>query len=216
MQTSIGVDIGGTFTDVVAVDDDGAHAHRQGAVHALATRARPCARVLTRLLPDWRIAAARVAPFRARHDGRHQRGARAQGRAPRAPHHRRLQGRARDRPPEPAPDLRPRAEARDAGFLAPGARRRGVAERDGAARRSGDAARRGVARSARSTRCSRKASRRSPSASCSPSPIPRTSGGAPRRSASAIRSLVVSLSSRRRPGVPRIRAHRRHRASTRT
>ncbi len=64
---------------------------------------------------EWHVAAGRDRPFRARHDGRHQRRARTQGRAHRPDHDRRVQGRARDRPPDAARDVRPRAQAGDAG-----------------------------------------------------------------------------------------------------
>ncbi len=62
MATSIGVDIGGTFTDVVAVDDDG----RMRIAKVPSTRSDPSAAVrsvLARLLPEWRIEAERVRRF---------------------------------------------------------------------------------------------------------------------------------------------------------
>ena len=211
MQTSIGVDIGGTFTDVVAVDDDG----RMRIAKVPSTRSDPSAAVrtvLARLLPEWRIEAEQRAALRPRHDGRDQRRARAQGRAARAAHDRGLHGRARDRPAEPAPDLRPDARS---------PRRRASSPRARAAaawsRRSSphgevrDAARRGVARSER-----RRAARRGRRGDRDLLPLLLRQSGAragrpPHGSASGIPALVVSLSSRGRSGVPRIRAHRRHR-----
>ena len=62
MQTSIGVDIGGTFTDVVAVDDDG----RMRIAKVPSTRSDPSAAVrtvLSQLLPQWRVEAERVRRF---------------------------------------------------------------------------------------------------------------------------------------------------------
>lgn len=60
--TSIGVDIGGTFTDVVAVDDDG----RMRIAKVPSTRSDPSAAVrsvLARLLPEWQVEAERVRRF---------------------------------------------------------------------------------------------------------------------------------------------------------
>jgi len=62
VATSIGVDIGGTFTDVVAVDDDG----RMRIAKVPSTRSDPSAAVrsvLARLLPEWQIEAGRVRRF---------------------------------------------------------------------------------------------------------------------------------------------------------
>ena len=62
VATSIGVDIGGTFTDVVAVDDDG----RMRIAKVPSTRSDPSAAVrsvLARLLPEWQIEATRVRRF---------------------------------------------------------------------------------------------------------------------------------------------------------
>ena len=61
-MTSIGVDIGGTFTDVVAIDDAG----RLRIAKLPSTRADPSAAVRTvfdRLLPEWGIAPAAVGCF---------------------------------------------------------------------------------------------------------------------------------------------------------
>ena len=60
--TSIGVDIGGTFTDVVAVDEDG----RMRIAKLPSTRADPSATVrtvLNRLLPEWQVPPHTVARF---------------------------------------------------------------------------------------------------------------------------------------------------------
>ncbi len=65
--------------------------------------------------------------------------------------------------------------------------------------------------SARSPSWLPRASRRSPSASCSPSSIRRMSGGRARSSARSHPRIMVSLVLRGRSGVPRIRAHLRHR-----
>ncbi|MBL8384524.1 MAG: hydantoinase/oxoprolinase family protein [Burkholderiales bacterium] len=61
-MASIGIDIGGTFTDVVAIDDDGT----QRIAKLPSTRADPSAAVrtaLARLLPQWGIDADRVTCF---------------------------------------------------------------------------------------------------------------------------------------------------------
>ena len=81
----IGIDVGGTFTDLVAVDDAAAASTlAKAALHP----ARPLARGDRRARParrrrsalDLARAAGPDRPHRARHDRRHQRAARAQGR----------------------------------------------------------------------------------------------------------------------------------------
>ena len=112
----------------------------------------------------------RAGGVRARHDGRHQRAARAARRAHGARDDARLPRRARDRPPGPRRPLRPHRGA--------GRRRSCRASCASASReRMGPdgelaAARRGRASRRRSTRCARRTSRRSPSACSSRSCIP--------------------------------------------
>ena len=101
MSATLGVDVGGTFTDFFLVDEETRRdAHAQGRLHARRSLARDpagaaCARARRRPgLP------------RPRHHGRHQRADPAARRQGRARHHGRLQGPAGDRPPDAAQDLR--------------------------------------------------------------------------------------------------------------
>ena len=102
------IDRGGTFTDVVARDPDGAlhatkllsenpEAYRDAAVEAIRRLARRAARRADPAGEDRRGEDG--------HDRRHQRAARAQGRAHRAPHHARLSRRAPHRLPGAARHL---------------------------------------------------------------------------------------------------------------
>ena len=132
----IGVDIGGTFTDVVCRDGTAAMRLREDPDDARATRAPASQARSDYMQREWGVSPRRDRPLRARHDGRHQRRARAQGRADRPDHHRGLQGRARDRPPDAARRCtisccKPETPV----FLAPGALRKEVRERVTATRR---------------------------------------------------------------------------------
>ena len=125
----IGIDVGGTFTDVVLLDRV---AGRLEVAKTASTPKDQSIGILNGLdAPGCR---SRDDPaVRARVDGRDQRGARAQGRARRAPHHRGLPRPDRDRPHEPLPALfgssscgprRGRAHAPLRGRRAPDRRRR--------------------------------------------------------------------------------------------
>ena len=159
MQTSIGVDIGGTFTDVVAVDDDG----RMRIAKVPSTRSDPSAAVrtvLTRLLPEWRIEAERVRRFAhgttvATNAVLERKGARI-GLLTTEGFTDVLEIGRQNRRQIYDLVLKPETP----GFLAPGARRRGVVEAvspQGAVVMPLDE---DVARGAASMRCSRKASKR--------------------------------------------------------
>ena len=81
MAYRLGVDVGGTFTDLFLVDDDD---HRQWRVKTPSTPARPVRGRADRRrahLRRGRHRARRAAQPRARHDRRDQRRARVQGRA---------------------------------------------------------------------------------------------------------------------------------------
>ena len=206
----IGVDIGGTFTDVVCRDGNGDDAARQDpddaaqserrregcdGLHAAANGASSPDEIV-RFVHGTTVATNAVIEREGRED--------------RPAHDRGLQGRARDRPPDAAQGLRPRAQARDAGV--PGAGRVAQGGARSASTATGEvlvAAGRELGRAARSMSWSPKASRRSRSATSSPSSIRRMSGGRARSSPSAIRSIMVSLSSRGRSCLPRVRAHLR-------
>ena len=144
---TIGIDVGGTFTDLVAIDERGTTVVREIALHAAGPvdrRARRPRRAGAQARPVAQRDARADAAHRARRHGRDQRAARAQGRPRRPAHHRRPPRRAGDaRGPEGRP-LRPAlAAARAAGAARPAARRARTAAR----RRLGaDAARRGIAR----------------------------------------------------------------------
>ena len=108
MAYRLGVDVGGTFTDLFLVDDED---HRQWRVKTPSTPADPSEGVLAgvrRICAEAGIEPGDAAQRRPRHDRRHQRRARVQGRARRAHHHAGLR-------PDPAP--RALADARAAGRL---------------------------------------------------------------------------------------------------
>ena len=193
----VGVDVGGTFTDLVALDG-----------RALVTRRR-CPRT-----PDDQSegvmraleaidGSASVDRLRARHDGRHERAARAPRRAHGARHHRGLPRRDRDRPPGPPVALRPdRAPARRRSCRASCA---SGARADGPGRASSSRSTR-TACERPSTRCARPRSRPSRSACCSRSCTPSTSarvGEALREALPGRPRLAVE---RGAAGVPRVRA----------
>ena len=146
----VGVDTGGTFTDLVA--DDGT------VVKVPSTPDDPPRRSPT---PSGRRAASDAA--RPRHDRRHQRAARAAGRGRRPRHERGLRGRARDRPPGPAVALRPLRRPAGAARAA----RRCASASPGRLAADGSRARR-RSTSTRSTPSPRRRSRPSPCACCTP------------------------------------------------
>ena len=209
----IGVDIGGTFTDIVALDDDGRLAPHQGADHAQGParghRAPPSRGVLA-------LAGAQAGRRRAlhpRHHRRHQRHPRAEGRGHRGPHHRGLRGRARARAAEALAHVRPRHGPGDARRSSRPRRRRRRHPR--AARRP----RRGPRRRSTRRRCGaevrapprRRASRPSPSATSSRSSIPPTSGARARSSPEVAPGDQRLALLRGRSDLPRVRAALRHR-----
>ena len=112
---SLGVDVGGTFTDVVLADGAGGAAHRQGAHHprrpAPSAWSTACAGAGRR-----RRSTRRRRPRRARHHARHQRDPAALGRPGRAGHDRGVRRHAapRARGPRRGGPLRPVLHARAA------------------------------------------------------------------------------------------------------
>ena len=126
MTTRIGIDIGGTFTDLVFMDPRRPGAARQGAVHARRLQPGHCAGA-RRSDGARRAAHRRHRPDHAWDDGRHQRAARRQGRARRADHDRGLSRRARNSPAAHARALRyPLAQAGATGAAPDALRGRGA------------------------------------------------------------------------------------------
>ena len=102
----IGIDIGGTFTDIVVARDDGLVETRKvpSTPDDYSRGIAEAAEGAHRGLPD---DAGRHHRHRPRHHGRDQRHPRIQGRTHRPPHHRGLSRRARDAPPAHPGALRP-------------------------------------------------------------------------------------------------------------
>ena len=190
----VGVDIGGTFTDVVCRSASG----ELKLVKIPTTRANPSAGVLhavEHMAREWDIAPRQHRALRPRHDGRDQRGARAQGREDRAHHDAGFRdvleiGR-QSRRNVYSVMLKPETP----GFLAPGALRREVPERITARRAKSSCRSTKTPCGAKRTTSRRRACRRSRSRSCSPSSIPTHE----RRAAEIVREahpeLMVSISS---------------------
>ena len=193
----IGIDVGGTFTDLVAIDDGGATTLAKvpstpedpslgvlDGLAQLAERARPRPRARCWRRPTASCTARRSRPTRCS-------SARAPGRAAdhRGPSRRHRDARgAQGRPLQSA-----HAAARAAG-AAPAAPR--GARADARRRPDRDAARPGLARRARSRCCSASRSRRSRSATCTPGATRATSAPPARRCSRALPGAYVSLSSR--------------------
>ena len=192
----IGIDVGGTFTDLVAVDDLGKADPGQGALdpgRSFGRRPRRAEAAGRDARDRARGAAGRDRSHRPRHDGRHQCAARAQGRAGRAVDDRRPSRRDRDargaegRPLQSAP-----AAARAARPAQVAARRARAAARRWQGR---DAARPGLARPRHRIAERAKRSRRSRSATCTPTATRATSSRPRRRSKRELPGVYVSLSS---------------------
>ena len=183
-EARLGVDVGGTFTDLVLIAGD-----RLVTAKVPSTPRRP---VRGRHAQPGGGRGHRGRRLRARDDRGHQRAARAPRSSHRARDHRGLPRRDRDRPPGPRRALRPHgrppAGARPARAALHGARADG-------ARRRARAARRGRASRRRSRRSARPRSRRSRSACCSASCTPSTSRRSARRCARRCDDVHVSLSS---------------------
>ena len=173
VSLTVGIDVGGTFTDLLAIDSGlGRGQARQGADHGRQPGDR-----LHGGACRGRRRSGHPAGRRARHDDHDQRAAGTQDRQGRADHHQGLPRRAGTRPPHAAAALwparhlpaadRPRAAARSAG--AHGRRRQGA-----------DAARRGGRGRGRAGSCWRWAARPSSSISCTATSIRRTSAAPPR------------------------------------
>ena len=168
----VGVDIGGTFTDIVLLGSDGT-LHTKKISSSVDNYARAIVEGLGELFAETGLRRRRDRGDPPRHDGRLQRHPRAQGRARRPDHHQGLPRRAGDPHPAHAAALRPRlGEAGAAGraLPAPGGRRAGRRPRPRSSARSIR-----PMPSAPSMRCWPRRSRRSPSACSTPSPIRRTS-----------------------------------------
>ena len=121
LRYEIGVDIGGTFTDVVCREQRRGGASGQDPDHPQQPQRR-------RAAASWRLGVSTADhPVRAWHDGRDQCRARAQGRPYRPAHHRRVSGRAGDRPADAPPDVRSVLKPETPVFLAPRRYRKEVA-----------------------------------------------------------------------------------------
>ena len=191
----IGIDTGGTFTDVVAVDEDTGDMVTTKTPSTPANPADGFLAGIEKVLGLLGAGRRRDRRRQPRHHRRHQPAARGQGRPARLPHHQRLRGDARDRPPVGARRLRQLlllGEARPDRAARPGPRRRRPARlhrRRGAAVRRGRRPRGGplVPRPA--------ASPPSASASCTPTPTPPTRSGCATILAEEHPDAVVSISS---------------------
>ena len=188
----------------------------QGAIRLLKipttspTRARQCARRWQQCASSGASRLASIRRYRARHHGGHQRGARAQGRQGGPARHRRLCGRAGDRPQLPPQHLRPCGAGERAGVprAAAPAQRRGRAHlragRDRHAARCRVAARRHRLIAGAEGRRDR---RRLPLFLRQPGARARGRAG-DRRDGAGGDGLALL---RHRSRVPRIRAHQHHR-----
>ena len=202
----IGVDIGGTFTDLVWVDDATGDV-RVGKL--LTTPKEPAQAVEQGVViapPRGGRARDRRARGDPRHHARHQRAHRAQGRAHRAPDHRGLPRRGRDRARGPLRHVRPLHRPAGAARPAPPAARGARARCSPTARvrtpLDDDGARRGDPRARSPT-----ASRPSRSACSTPTGTPRTSGALAALVREIAPGIPVSVLLRGRARDPRVRAH---------
>ena len=188
----LAVDIGGTFTDL-ALEHAGGARHDQGADHAGGAGAgRDGGRAASSCATP-ALRAGRHRHRHPRHDARHQRDHRAQGRAHRAAHHRGLSRRAGDGQREPLRPVRSQHRAaRAAGAAASAPAGAGAAGQ----RRATCCCRSTRRRCARWCRCcGARRWKASPSASCTPSSIRRTSGASRDILAERLPDIPVSLSS---------------------
>ena len=184
----LGVDVGGTFTDLAAVGPDG--------VVVAKVPSTPDDQSRGACRPGRRAWNRRAGRLRARHDRGDERAARAPRRATGAGHHRGLPRRARDRRARRAPTSTTcgAPPGRSCRASCRFDRARAAASRDGVLR----AARRGERRRPRVAGCARPAPRPSPSACSSATCNPaheRAVGGA---LAAALPGVRVALSHRRR------------------
>ena len=169
---SLGIDIGGTFTDIVVYDHDSG---RQWSRKVLTTHddpARAVAAGVAALLREGRLRAAALHQGRARHHPLHQRADRAEGRGHRADHDRRVRRHARDRPRAEVRAVRPRHREARAARAAQSPPRSGRA--DAADGQRAAPARPGGGGDARAGAGRMPASPPSPSCSCTPTPTPST------------------------------------------
>ncbi len=109
----IGIDIGGTFTDVVVARDDGLVETRK-VPSTPDDYSRGIAGALKALIEDFETTPDAHHRHRPRHHGRHQRDPGVQGRPHRPADHRGLSRRARDAPPAHPGALRPAIRQADA------------------------------------------------------------------------------------------------------
>ena len=107
----LGVDVGGTFTDLVLVGPDGRGARPARCSRRPTTTRRRSSPASLELLGAAGIGGGPRRRDAARHDRRHERHPRAARRADRAAHDRRLPRRPGDRPAAAGPALRPRLRA---------------------------------------------------------------------------------------------------------
>ena len=99
----LGVDVGGTFTDLILVDEDAGRITRpQGADHARMTRLAAVVAGVARAVREGGRAARRRRQVLPRHDGRDQHRAQAQRRRGRDDHDRGLPRHPPHRPPQEA------------------------------------------------------------------------------------------------------------------
>ena len=190
---SLGIDIGGTFTDLVIHDPRDGRAVIWKESTTPDDPARGALRGHAQGAGEGGGEARADRPRRPRHDAVHQRADRAQGRQDRPADHGGLPRRAGDRPRAQVRALRPlHRDAQAAGAAAVAPRGHGAA---GARRLGRDRRSTSMPRWPRSPTWWSRASKASPSASCTPTPIPRTNAPSARRSAERFQNLSISLSS---------------------
>ena len=200
-QIRLSADVGGTFTDVAAFDET------TGELRLGKTLTTP-ARLVAGIENGVAKAGAAIscgAPVPARHDDRDQHHSRAHRRDLCAADHPGLSRHLRDRPHQPAGILQSVLSAGTSRLIERDLRFE-ISERMRRAGQGADQARRGRGAGGGRRRGRRTASRRSPSCSCIPTAIPRTSC-APRRSSrrSYPRSFRHGLA-RTVAGISRVRA----------
>ena len=183
MSRIAGIDVGGTFTDLILVDDDSGEVRIAKVPTTVANQADG----VLAALDAARRRSARARSHRSWHHDHHQCDARAQDRHGRPDHDARLSRRARARPPDPADAVRPEGPLRaaDRARFAPRGRR---AHRR--RRRGPRAARRGAGRGSGQAACSRSAPRASSSTSCTATSIRCTRRAPPRSPARSGRTAT--------------------------
>ena len=173
MQFRVGVDIGGTFTDIVFLGDDGERIYTKKVSSTVDDYARAIVDGLAQVIAERSVGGADIVELLHGTTVASNAILELKGATDRADHHAGLPRRAGDPHAADAAALRHVLDQAAAAGRAAPAHRGGRAGQRAGRRRA--AAGRGRASSAPSAFCSARGSRRSPSACCTPTPIPRTS-----------------------------------------